>query len=83
MARFLIHPHGAEGYAEGEQVLASIDQDHGAQAHGLSVFALLAGLQIAKERILQIEQSDDVFAEQPMFLLLDEFGIEIPDSVFE
>jgi len=83
VARFLIHPDGAEGYAEGEQVLASIRSDHTAQADGLSMFATLAGRQIATERILRIEQSDDVLAEQPMFLLLDELGIDLPNSLFE
>lgn len=83
VARFLIHPDGAEGYEEGEQVLTSIQQDHTAQADGLSMFAMLAGRRITTERILQIEESDDVFAEQPMFVLLDELGIDLPNSLFE
>ena len=83
VARFLIHPDGAEGYEEGEQVITSIHPDHTAQADGLSMFAMLAGRRITTERILQIEQSDDVFAEQPMFVLLDELGIDLPNSLFE
>jgi hypothetical protein len=83
VTRFLICPDAAEDYAEGKQILASIHQDHAAQADGLSMFATLAGRQVSTERILEIEQSDDVFAEQPMFLLLEELGIELPNSVFE
>jgi hypothetical protein len=78
-ARFLIHPDGAGGYQEGEEVLGLIEGDSFRQAELLSMFANLAERELSAERIMEVAGADDVFAEDPMWNLSDELGIKFPD----
>lgn len=83
LARFVIHPDGAEDYEEGAQILAVTRGDQRVQADSLSMFASLIGRRLTTDRILEIERSDETFAEQPMYKLLEELGIVTPFDLFD
>jgi hypothetical protein len=78
VARFIVQPDAAADYEEGAEVLGLVDPDARRQADSLSMFASLMGRQLSPERIIEIARSDDTFAENPMYALLDELGIDAP-----
>lgn len=80
VTRLIVNPEGAEDYEEGEEVLSLVGAgvDLRRQAESMSMFALLIGRQLSPDRIIEIARSDDTFAENPMYSLLDELGIDAP-----
>jgi hypothetical protein len=82
VARFIIHPEGAEDYVEGQEVLSLASADRAAEADRLAMLAGLAGRDgLTAERLLDVAEVDSPFAEEPLFALLEEFGIEVPDDL--
>lgn len=77
-ACLVMHPEGAEDYAEGQDALSLASQRGGDQAEAVAMWSHLTSKPIDSQTLREIVEVETVFAEEPLMQAFRALGIGVP-----